>query len=212
MDSLQQLKCKKLADEIADEITLTPLLYNAIKDTEREIFVPINAHAYSLDAQPIDANQWISSPLTVVKMTMALECENVDNILEVGCGSGYQSAILSKLGHRIFSIERIQKLANEAKKRFDILNIKNVHVRFDDGNNGWKAYAPYDRILLSAATASVPERLFEQLKVGGILVAPIEKNSKQYITKFIKHGEKAIEVLQSDECLFVPLLNNVQSL
>ena len=116
LTQLEAIKCQNLASDIADEITLSPLLFDAISTTEREIFVPITAHAYKLDAQPILGNQWISSPLTVAKMTMALECENVDNILEIGCGSGYQAAILSKLAHRIFSVERIEKLAMEAKK------------------------------------------------------------------------------------------------
>ena len=132
MTQLEAIKCQNLASDIADEITLSPLLFDAIATTEREIFVPITAHAYKLDAQPILGNQWISSPLTVAKMTMALECENMDNILEIGCGSGYQAAILSKLAHRIFSVERIEKLAMEAKKRFETLKIRNVHVRYDD--------------------------------------------------------------------------------
>ena len=155
MTPLEAIKCQNLASDIADEITLSPLLFDAISTTEREIFVPMPAHAYKLDAQPILGNQWISSPLTVAKMTMALECENVDNILEIGCGSGYQAAILSKLAHRIFSVERIEKLAMEAKKRFEALKIKNVHVRYDDGNNGWRSYAPFDRILLSAAADEI---------------------------------------------------------
>lgn len=207
MTNIEQVKCRALADDIADHIELTPLVFNAFANTEREIFVSMQNFAYTLDAQPIAGNQWISSPLTVAKMTLALECENVDNILEIGCGSGYQAAILSKLAHRIFSIERIQQLANEAKKRFETLGIKNIHVRFDDGSNGWSSYAPYDRILLSCATELVPQKLFNQLKVGGILVAPIKDGEKQYITKFRKHSENDIERVFFDECLFVPLLS-----
>lgn len=206
MTNLERERCKALAVEIGDFVTLTPAVFRAFCETEREIFVPFSNHAYKLDAQPISDDQWISSPLTVAKMTLALECENVDNILEIGCGSGYQAAILSKLAHRIFSVERIQNLANEAKKRFEILNIKNIHVRFDDGNFGLKSYAPYDRILLSAATNEVPKTLFNQLKTGGILVAPVGQN-RQFITKFIKHSDENIEKIVLDECLFVPLLS-----
>lgn len=195
-----------MADEIADELILSPELYKALRQTPRGVFAPVSTHAYKLDAQPISGNQWISSPLTVAKMTLALEADGVDNVLEIGCGSGYQAAILAKLAHRVFSVERIEKLATEAKKRFETLNIKNIHVRYDDGNNGWKSYAPYDRILLSAATESVPQNLFNQLKNGGILVAPIKKGDKQYIVKFQKDDNGNIRETKLDECMFVPLL------
>ena len=211
MTPLEQIKCKNLADAIADEVALTPALYDAIGSTPREIFVPVAARAYGLDAQPIQGNQWISSPLTVAKMTLALELyADTDNVLEIGCGSGYQAAILSRLAHRVFSVERIEKLASEAKKRFEALKIRNVHVRFDDGNVGWKSYAPYDRILLSAAAQQVPQTLFNQLKNGGILVAPIEKNGKQFIVKFTKDSRGEITQKALDECLFVPLLGGIE--
>ena len=207
MTDLEKSKCTNMADEIGDILTLTPSLYKALCDTPREIFAPVTRHAYSLDAQPIGGNQWISSPLTVAKMTLALEAEDIDNALEIGCGSGYQAAILSHLAHRVFSVERIEKLANEAKKRFEALKIHNVHVRFDVG---WKSYAPYDRILLSAATQQVPQTLFNQLKNGGILVAPIKKDGKQFIVKFKKDARGEITQKALDECLFVPLLGGIE--
>ena len=207
MTALEKSKCTNMADEIGDILTLTPSLYKALCNTPREIFAPVAHRAYSLDAQPIGGNQWISSPLTVAKMTLALEAEDIDNALEIGCGSGYQAAILSHLAHRVFSVERIEKLATEAKKRFETLEIRNVHVRFDDGNVGWKSYAPYDRILLSAAAQQVPQTLFNQLKNGGILVAPIKKDGKQFIVKFKKDAHGKITQKALDECLFVPLLS-----
>ena len=211
MTPLEQIKCKNLADAIADKVALTPALYDAIGSMPREIFVPVAAHAYGLDAQPIQGNQWISSPLTVAKMTLALELDaDTDNVLEIGCGSGYQAAILSRLAHRVFSVERIEKLASEAKKRFEALKIRNVHVRFDDGNVGWKSYAPYDRILLSAAAEQIPQALFNQLKNGGILVAPIKKDGKQFIVKFKKDARGEITQKALDECLFVPLLGGIE--
>ena len=199
MTPLEQIKCKNLADAIADEVALTPALYDAIGSMPREIFVPVPARAYGLDAQPIQGNQWISSPLTVAKMTLALELDaDTDNVLEIGCGSGYQAAILSRLAHRVFSVERIEKLASEAKKRFEALKIRNVHVRFD---------APYDRILLSAAAEQIPQALFNQLKNGGILVAPVKKDGGQFIVKFKKDASGEITQKTLDECLFVPLLS-----
>ncbi|PSM53023.1 L-isoaspartate protein carboxylmethyltransferase, type II [Campylobacter blaseri] len=206
MNPIEALKCEKLADDIANKLDITPALYNAFCSVSRKEFVPIDAHAYNLDPQPILANQWISSPLTVAKMTMALELDGVDKILEVGCGSGYQAGILSKIVRRVFTIERIEKLANEAREHFKKLNITNVHVRYDDGNNGWKNYAPYERILLSAATKQVDQRLFSQLEIGGILVAPIEQNKTQQIVKFKKESNDKITQEIVSNCFFVPLL------
>lgn len=210
MENLEILKCQKLADEIANLLNLTPSLYDAFCSVPRSIFVPINAHAYDLNPQPILGGQWISSPLTVAKMSLALELDGVDKILEVGCGSGYQAAILSKIIRRVFTIERIEKLVNEAKKNFESLNITNIHLRYDDGNAGWKNYAPYERILLSAAASEIDKRLIDQLEVGGILVAPIYKDNHQEIIKIKKINENKINEEVVDKCEFVPLLKGVE--
>ena len=199
-------KHKKMADEIAKICPISPNVYDAFCQSERELFVPqgMSMHAYKLDALPLVANQWISSPLTVAKMTEALSPKGADSVLEIGCGSGYQALILSKIIRRVFTIERIERLLKEARDRFKTLEITNIHTRFDDGQNGWREFAPYDRILFSASTTEVPQRLFEQLKIGGILVAPIEKGDKQIITRFIK-TEEGIRKETLDECLFVPV-------
>ncbi len=112
-------------------------------------------------------------------MTEYLEPKGADRVLEVGCGSGYQAAVLSHLFRGVFTIERIEPLILEAKSRFRELKISNIHTRTDDGQNGWIQYAPFDRILFSASIDKIPQKLFDQLADGGILVAPIEKNSKQ---------------------------------
>ncbi len=150
-------------------------------------------HAYKLDALPLAGSQWISSPLTVAKMTEALSSKGADSVLEIGCGSGYQAMILSKLIRRVFAIERIERLVKEAKERFKTLGISNIHIRYDDGQNGWREFAPYDRILFSASAKEIPPKLFEQLRDGGILVAPMQKGDKQIITKFIKNGIKSLK-------------------
>jgi len=210
-DSLHMHKCEQLTEEINRVFPLSKNVKNAISKTEREIFVPrgFKHHAYKLDALPLSANQWISSPLTVAKMSEALEANNSDSILEIGCGSGYQAAVLSKMFRRVFTIERIESLLNEARERFETLNLTNIHTRFDDGNRGWKSYAPFDRILFSASAKEAPIHLFDQLKDGGILVAPIEHNKKQIITRYIKNGKK-IKVERWEECLFVPIKDGVQ--
>lgn len=210
-NSLHLHKCEQLSCEIHDVFPLSPNVKDAIAKTEREIFVPrgFKHHAYKLDALPLSANQWISSPLTVAKMSEALQANNVDSVLEIGCGSGYQAAVLSKMFRRVFTIERIEPLLLEAKERFNTLKLTNIHTRFDDGNRGWKSYAPYDRILFSATASNPPMHLFDQLKDGGILVAPIEENGKQIITRFIKNGKK-IKVERLEVCLFVPIIDGVQ--
>jgi protein-L-isoaspartate(D-aspartate) O-methyltransferase len=198
-----------MADAIADIVPLDKALYEAFVNIEREIFIPkgFKQQAYKLDALPLSQDQWISSPLTVAKMTLALEIDkNTDSVLEIGCGSGYQAAILSRLIRRVFTIERIEPLLLGAKICFKTLGILNIHTRFDDGQKGWREFAPYDRILLSAAIKEVPEMLFEQLSDNGILVAPIEQNSQQLIVQFIKKNSK-IRIKTLEECLFVPIIN-----
>lgn len=204
--NLWEISCERLADDIADMVSITPALYEAFCKVNRSEFCPIQKHAYSLDPQPIAGMQWISSPLTVAKMTMALELSGVDKILEIGCGSGYQAAILSKIVRRVFTIERIESLVNEAKEHFLNLEISNVHLKFDDGNSGWKNYAPYERILISAAAKEIDERLFSQLEIGGILVAPIDENGVQNIVRFRKISDSKISKEILEECQFVPLL------
>lgn len=196
-----------MADEIADNVALSPMVYEAFCATPREIFVPVVRYAYDLKAQPIDGSQWISSPLTVAKMTMALEAEGVDKVLEIGCGSGYQAAILSHLAHRVFSIERIASLAASSRTNFETLGLRGIHVRHDDGRVGWSSFAPFERIILSCAAEAVPKRLFDQLALGGILVAPIEDSGIQHIVKFKKLSDTEIASEILDECLFVPLLS-----
>lgn len=199
-------KCKNMADEIKKVCKISNEVYNAICLSEREFFVPqgFNRHAYKLDALPMAADQWISSPLTVAKMSEALTCKGADSVLEIGCGSGYQALVLSKLIRRVFTVERVERLLIEARERFKKLNINNIHTRFDDGQNGWREFAPYDRILFSASIPKIPQKLFDQLNDGGILVAPIEKGDKQIITKYTKDG-KTLHVKELDDCLFVPV-------
>lgn len=211
MDRITAKKSARLASECDSIFKLSEGVKNAIASTNRERFVPAGFRhsAYKLDALPIGAAQYISSPLTVAKMSEYLEHEGADRVLEVGCGSGYQAAVLSHLFRGVFTIERIEPLIIEAKSRFRDLGISNIHTRTDDGQNGWIQYAPYDRILFSATAQQVPQKLFEQLKDGGVLVAPVQKGTKQVITKFRKKGT-SIEKIELEECDFVPILNGVQ--
>jgi len=210
LDRITATKTARLANECDTKFKLSDEVKMAIAATNREAFVPVGLkhNAYKLDALPIGADQYISSPLTVAKMTEYLFPRGADRVLEVGCGSGYQAAVLSHLFRGVFTIERIESLILEAKKRFRELGINNIHARTDDGQNGWIQYAPYDRILFSATAKEIPKKLFEQLTDGGILVAPLQKGNKQVITRFIKNGN-ILEQEELEVCDFVPILDGV---
>ena len=202
------MKQMRMVEEIEKNFTLYSHLREAFLDVNREQFVPkgFGQMAFKLDALPMQQNQWISSPLTVAKMTQHLELKGVDSVLEIGCGSGYQAAILSKLCRRVFTIERISSLLKEAKERFRAEKINNIFTRFDDGQRGWKVYAPFERILFSATAKEIPQVLFDQLAEGGILLAPIEKDGVQIITRYYKREGKIFsEVIEP--CLFVPIVD-----
>ena len=211
MDRITLTKTTRLANECDKIFKLSENVKLAIANTNREMFVPngFKHNAYKLDALPLGSSQYISSPLTVAKMSEYLKADKADRVLEVGCGSGYQAAVLSHLFRGVFSIERIETLILEAKKRFRDLNIHNVHTRLDDGQNGWIQYAPYDRILFSATAKEIPQKLFDQLSDGGILVAPMQVGNKQIITRFTKIGTN-FHKEELEECDFVPVLDGIQ--
>jgi protein-L-isoaspartate(D-aspartate) O-methyltransferase len=209
-DKVTIIKTTRMAEEIAKKFPLRDTIKSAIIQTNREAFVPLSMrhNAYRLDALPIGAQQYISSPLTVAKMTQYLSPEGCDNILEIGCGSGYQAAVLSRVFRRVFTIERIESLLLEAKERFRHLKHGNIHTRTDDGQNGWEQYAPFDRILFSASARTIPQKLFDQLKEGGILIAPMERGREQVITRFTKQAGKIMED-SLEVCDFVPICDGV---
>ena len=211
MDRITAKKTALLAKECNDKFSLHKEVKDAIACTNREAFVPtgFKHNAYKLDALPMGSAQWISSPLTVAKMTQYLEHSGADRVLEIGCGSGYQAAVLSKLFRGVFTIERIESLMLEAKSRFRKLKISNINTRTDDGQNGWLQYAPYDRILFSASAKEIPQKIFERLKDGGILIAPMQKSQKQIITRFKKVGN-SFEISELETCDFVPVLDGIQ--
>jgi len=211
LDRITATKTARMADEIEKLFPLSAEVKKAIASTNREAFVStgFKHSAYKLDALPIGASQYISSPLTVAKMTEYLFSNGADRVLEVGCGSGYQAAVLSHLFRGVFTIERIESLMLETKKRFRNLGINNIHTRTDDGQNGWIRYAPYDRIIFSATAKEIPQKLFEQLADGGILIAPMQRGEKQVIMRFIKNGSR-IEEEELEDCDFVPVLDGVQ--
>lgn len=208
---MQTIKIANMVKEISKRFPLDEKIQKALLSINRELFVPSGfiTHAYSLDALPMDAKQWISSPLTIAKMTHYLLLNDADNVLEIGCGSGYQAAILSRLIRRVFSIERIESLLQQARERIKICNISNVNTKLDDGQKGWSAYAPYDRILFSASAIEISKEIIEQLKEGGILVAPMDKGDRQVITRWVKKNGILANKEELETCAFVPVLNGI---
>ena len=206
---MTKFKLNQMVNDIEAHIKLDNSVKNAFLSLDREIFVPSGFRhlAYKLDALPIEANQWISSPLTVAYITQNLELDSrVDSILEIGCGTGYQASILSYLARRVFTIERIGSVLHITKNRLRSLGLMNIISRFDDGQNGWSENAPYDRIILSATIDKVPNILFEQLSDDGILIAPIKIGDKEFIMKYSKENN-TITSQKMQECRFVPILN-----
>lgn len=201
---------RKLADAIDARFALSKEVKEAFAGVNRKAFVSdgFKHMAYKLDALPMSSSQWISSPLTVAKMTEYLKPVGADSVLEIGLGSGYQAAILSRLIRRVFSIERIERLCLEARERIKGEQIINIHTKLDDGHVGWERYAPFERLLFSASTSTIPQNLFAQLDEGGIAVAPIVVGDKQIITRFVKRGA-SIYKEELEACSFVPMLKGV---
>jgi len=180
----------------------------AIERTPRDMFVPQNfsEHAFDDRALPIDCGQTISQPYVVGHMTQALKVDDRCKVLEIGTGSGYQAAILSRLARRVYTVERYRTLAKEAEERFAALKLTNIVTRIGDGTLGWSEQAPFDRIIVTAAAPERPDGLLSQLKDGGIAVAPIDTgNGKQILVRYEKSGETLTETTLFD-VRFVPLV------
>lgn len=183
----------------------------AIRNTPRHIFVDeaLASRAYENTALPIGYNQTISQPYIVARMTEALIGDNkLENVLEIGTGCGYQTAVLSQLVNRVYSIERIDALLKKARMNLKTLNIRNVRLKHGDGNLGWPEYAPYDGILVAAAPIGVPEILLKQLTINGRLVIPVGQAGAQKLL-LITRTDSGYEEQQLDMVSFVPMLEGV---
>ena len=157
---------------------------SAMEKIPRQDFVPaaLSQHAYENASLPIAMDQTISQPYVVARMTSALALTGRERVLEIGTGSGYQAAILTLLCRRVYSIERLRPLLVEAENRIRALRISNITFRFGDGSLGWPETAPFDRIILTCGCAHIPDALLNQLKIGGIMVAPVGEGRDQQIT------------------------------
>ncbi len=180
----------------------------AMRTVPRHLFVPeaLQGRAYGDHALPISANQTISQPYIVARMSELLELDDKSRVLEIGAGSGYQTAVLAKLAAQVYAIERIADLAREAQARIRQLGIYNASVKCFDGTLGWGAHAPYDAILVGAGGPDIPEPLVAQLKIGGRLVIPVgELREAQRLIRIIK-SEKGYKEEDHGACAFVALV------
>jgi protein-L-isoaspartate(D-aspartate) O-methyltransferase len=187
---------------------------NIIRGTPRHIFLDeaLSHRAYEDSSLPIGFQQTLSQPYIVARMTELLLANGPrERVLEVGTGSGYQTAILAQMVARVFSVERIRPLQEKARQRLRQLGLHNVHLRHADGGMGWKDRGPFDAILSAAAPAEVPQDLLDQLAIGGRLVIPVGPQGKQQSLYVYDKTEDGIEEQMIEPVLFVPLVAGVLS-
>ncbi|MBB1520158.1 protein-L-isoaspartate(D-aspartate) O-methyltransferase [Pseudomonas sp. SR9] len=200
---------ERLIERLYEEGLSNPHVLEVIRRTPRHLFVDeaLAHRAYEDTALPIGHNQTISQPYMVGRMTeLLLSAGPLDKVLEIGTGSGYQTAVLAQLVERVFSVERIQSLQDRAKERLAELKLRNVVFRWGDGWEGWNALGPYNGIIVTAAAAEVPQALLEQMALGGRLVIPVGAGDVQELLLIVRE-EDGYSRHVLDAVRFVPLLN-----
>ncbi len=203
---------ERLVAHIRAQGVRDPRVLAQIRDVPRHLFVDeaLATRAYENTALPIGHNQTISQPYIVARMTeLLLQGGPLENVLEVGTGSGYQTAVLSGLVRRVYTVERIEALLSQARRRFHALRLMNVRTKHADGGIGWPHYAPYDGIVVTAAPEGIPLALVDQLRPGGRLVLPIGSGREQVLVRVTRtatgHEKEILEQVS-----FVPLLGGTR--
>ena len=198
----------RMVDVLSREGIQNRQVLQAMRDTPRHIFVDeaLQSRAYENTALPIGLGQTISQPYIVARMTEVLLEEGIpERVLEIGTGSGYQAAILAQLVPKVYSVERIGDLLHQARKRFRLLKLKNVHVQHVDGTMGWPERGPFGGVILTACPDEIPQPLLDQLAVGGRLVAPVGSSGNQVLV-LVKRLDDRFEQTELEPVSFVPLL------
>jgi protein-L-isoaspartate(D-aspartate) O-methyltransferase len=188
-----------------------PRVLAAMESVDRAVFVheKFLDQAWEDQALPIDCAQTISQPYVVGLMTQALQVGPRHRVLEIGTGSGYQCAVLSRLARFVYSVERYRSLLKEAEAKLKALGVDNVFTRHGDGGEGWPEQAPFDRIMVTAASPHEPKDLLRQLKPGGVLVAPVGRGSVQMLNRYTADEDGAFSRESLLEVRFVPLVEGV---
>lgn len=201
---------KEMIEEIKSRYRLiVPRVFSAMLRLPRESFVGTGYCdlAYKDKTLPIGFGQTLSQPYTVAFMTHLLKLKGSEKVLEIGTGSGYQAAVLSKLAKKVYTLEIIASLAMQAKKIFKSLKLKNIFVKAGSGEYGWKEKAPFDAVIITAGVkGQIPKELFEQLKIGGKLVAPVGSGADKIMTRFTKVSEGNVKREEFGIFNFVPFV------
>lgn len=212
MDRYVKQRIRMVDSQIRARGIKDPRLLKIMETIPRHLFVEeaLRDQAYNDNPLPIDERQTISQPYIVALMTEALDIRANEKILELGTGSGYQTALLAELAEMVFSIERIATLASGARKILDSLNYYNVAIRVGDGTYGWKEESPFDAIIVTAGAPNIPKILIEQLAVGGRLVIPVGGRHSQALMKATRLSEDMNDVKKEDlgGCRFVDLIGD----
>jgi len=200
----------RMVDRLRDRGIESEAVLETLASVPRHLFVDeaMATRAYEDDALPIGDGQTISQPYVVARMTeVLLEQGPVGKVLEVGTGSGYQAAILSQLVDHVYTVERIKNLLDKARHRFRALEYRNVQARHSDGSWGWATNGPYEAIIVTAAPASVPEPLLEQLQIGGRMIVPVGNQKRQQTLTVITRTLGGYERVELNDVKFVPFLS-----
>lgn len=207
-DKYSILRKNMVDEQIADRNIKDKRLIQALLEVERHKFVPshLQPYAYTDQPLPIGEDQTISQPYIVALMTELLSLTGKEKVLEIGTGSGYQAAILSKLASKVYTIEIIESLAKKSSNILNLLGYKNITVRCGDGYLGWEEFAPYDAIIVTCAPPYIPEPLLNQLKEGGRMVIPVGSFFQQL--KLIKKVKGNIQEVNITPVKFVPMTGN----
>lgn len=202
----------KLLMALRAQAIMQPDILAAIETLPRELFIPesLHNHAYENASLPIGHKQTISQPYIVALMTQSLELKKTHRVLEIGTGSGYQAAILSRLCRRVYTLERLRPLLVSAEKRLKELQISNITYRHADGAKGWPEAAPFDRIIITCQVAEIPPVLLDQLKIGGILLAPVGPSGKEELVR-VKRESDGFEYENLMPVRFVPMVSGTDT-
>lgn len=197
----------RLVEQLREQGIKDLAVLRAFAETPRHLFVPaaVRHRAYENTALPIGAGQTISQPFTQARYLETLRLKGGERVLEIGTGSGYQTALLSQLVAQVFTVERVQALAESAQRALRAAHARNVSVLLGDGTLGWAGYAPYDAILVAAGGPSIPAPLVEQLGPGGRLLIPVGERGRQTLT-LVERTAEGVRTAALGDALFVPLL------
>jgi protein-L-isoaspartate(D-aspartate) O-methyltransferase len=208
-NSFASLRDEMVEQDIAARGVRDELVLDAMRKVPRELFVPENLRefAYEDSPLPIGAGQTISQPYIIAFMAEALMLQGGEKILEIGAGSGYAAAVLSEIAADVYTVERLDQLAESAAARLQELGYRNVHVLHGDGTRGWPEHAPYDAIVVAAGGPQVPDSLKEQLKIGGRLVIPVGADRRaQELVRVIRLSDNEYRSEHIADVRFVPLI------